>query len=361
MTKKDYYEVLGIGKDSSKEEIKKSYKKLAIKYHPDKGGDAEKFKEISEAYAVLSDEDKRKKYDQFGHDGFDQRYSQEDIFRGANFEDIFSEIFGNNGFGDNLFDMFFGGRRRREHRGNDLHYEIEINFEEAAFGAEKEIEYPRMEACGECNGTGSADGKFEKCSECNGTGQVRKVQQSFFGMVQQITTCRKCRGAGKEIKNPCKECSGSGLTSNIKKLKIKIPAGVDNGNHIRISNEGEVNMEGKHPGDLYMTVHVKPHKIFTRENNDIYMEAKIPFTKAILGGEINIPTLKEETKLKIPSGTQSHTIFRLKEHGIPHVNSNKKGDQYIKVIVEIPKKINSKQKELLEKFEKEGKKIFGLF
>jgi len=361
MTKKDYYEILGVNKNASKTEIKKAYKKLALKYHPDRGGDAEKFKEISEAYAVLSDDNKRSQYDQFGHQAFDQRFSQEDIFRGANFGDIFSEIFGGGGFGGDIFDMFFGGQRR-EQRGSDLHYELEITFEEAVFGGEKEISFPRTEACRECGGSGSSDGKIVECDECNGTGQVRKVQRSFFGMVQQVVICRKCYGTGKKIINPCKECNGSGLVSNIKTLKIKIPRGIDNGNQIRIDNEGGVNKEGKNPGDLYISFYVKPHKIFRREDNDIYMETKISFIKAILGGKVKIPTLEKETTLKIPSGTQSHTVFRLKGLGVPFVNSNREvGDQYIKVVVDIPKKVNRKQKELLERFEKLNKKKFGLF
>ncbi|MBU2640066.1 MAG: molecular chaperone DnaJ [Nanoarchaeota archaeon] len=364
MTKKDYYEILGVRKDSSKADIKKAYKKLALKYHPDRGGDAEKFKEISEAYAVLSDNTKKETYDQFGHQGFDQRYSQEDIFRNANFQDIFSEIFGNQGgFGGSIFDMFFGGSRQghREQRGSDLQYEMEIEFEEAAFGTEKEITIPRTEACKKCDGSGSNDGEIENCEDCNGTGQVNRIHRSIFGMMQQIMVCRKCNGSGKKIINPCKECSGSGLTSNIKTIKVKIPAGVDNGNQIRLSNEGNVNEEGKHPGDLFIIVYVKPHKVFRREENDIHIETSISVIKAILGGEIKIPTLKGNTKLKIPSGTQSHTLFRLKNEGIPYVNSKEKGDQYVKVLVDVPKKINRKQKELLEKFEKESKKKFGLF
>jgi len=356
---KDYYKILGVSKDSTKEQIKKAYKKLALQHHPDRGGDAEKFKEISEAYAVLSDEGKKEQYDQFGHQAFDQRFSQEDIFRNANFQDIFSELFGGGG---NPFESFFGGRgRQREQRGSDLQYEVEIEFEEAAFGTEKEINYPRTEACDKCDGSGSKDGKFEKCDDCEGQGHVRRVQQSLFGTIQQVITCRKCHGTGKKIINECRECSGSGLTSNIKELNVKIPAGIDNGNQIRVSGEGDVNREGKHAGDLYVTVYVKPHETFRREDNDIHMEVSIPITKAILGGEVEVPTLKGKDKLKIPNGTQSHTVFRLKDEGIPFVNSREKGDQYVKVIVEIPKKVSKKQKEILSKFEKEGEKKFGLF
>ncbi|MAF50586.1 MAG: molecular chaperone DnaJ, partial [Nanoarchaeota archaeon] len=292
MTQEDYYELLGVNKEASKEEIKKAYKKLALKHHPDRGGNAEEFKKISEAYAVLSDDSKKSQYDQFGHQAFDQRFSQEDIFRGANFQDIFSDLFGG-GQGGSIFDQFFGGQHggRREQRGSDLNYEMEIEFEEAAFGIEKEISFPRTEACGECKGSGSKDGKVERCDVCDGSGQVKKVHQSIFGMMQQIIGCRECGGTGEKIKNPCKECSGSKLTSNIKELKVKIPAGVDNGNQIRISNEGEVNREGKHPGDLYVTVYVKPHELFRREDNDIHMETSIPLSKAILGGIVKVDTL----------------------------------------------------------------------
>ncbi len=243
-----------------------------------------------------------------------------------------------------------------------MHYELEITFEEAVFGGEKEISFPRTEACKKCKGSGSSDGKINECDECNGTGQVRKIQRSVFGMVQQVIICRKCHGTGKKIINPCKECNGNGLVSNIKTLKIKIPKGIDNGNQIRIVDEGEINREGKNPGDLYISFYVEPHKFFRREDNDIYMETKIPFIKAILGGELKIPTLEKETILKIPSGTQSHTVFRLTGFGVPFVDSNREvGDQYVKVIVDIPKKVNRKQRELLERFEELNKKKFGLF
>jgi molecular chaperone DnaJ len=361
MAQKDYYKILGMKKDSSKEEIKKAYKKLALKHHPDRGGDAEEFKEISEAYAVLSDSKKKEQYDQFGHQAFDQRFSQEDIFRGTNFDDIFSDIFGGGG-GGSIFDMFFGGQHgRRETRGSDLHYELEIEFEEAAFGIEKEINFPRTEACSSCRGSGSADGEIVECEECKGQGQVKRVSQSIFGMMQQIVPCRNCEGTGEKIITPCKECSGSKLTSNIKELKVKIPAGIDNGNQIRVGGEGEVNREGRNQGDLYVTVYVKEHDKFRRDGNDVYYDVDIDFVKAILGGEIKVPTLNGETKLKVPNGTQSHTVFRIKNEGIPFVNSSGKGDQYVKVFVEIPKKVNKKQKELLEKFKISDKKKFGLF
>ena len=231
MTKKDYYEILGINKDSSKEEIKKAYKKLAIKHHPDKGGDQEKFKEISEAYAVLSDKEKRETYDQFGHEGFDQRFSQEDIFRGANFQDIFSEIFGGGG-GGSIFDMFFRGQQKR--RGSDLRYDLEVEFEEAVFGAEKEIPINKLDYCDTCDGSGSKDGETETCNGCQGQGQIKHSIRTPFGVMTQLTTCRNCQGSGKIIKNKCQECDGDGVKKIHKNLKIKIPEGADDGNSLRI-------------------------------------------------------------------------------------------------------------------------------
>ncbi|MEK6856840.1 MAG: molecular chaperone DnaJ, partial [Nanoarchaeota archaeon] len=365
MTKRDYYEILGIGKDSSKEEIKKSYKKLALKYHPDKGGDAEKFKEISEAYAVLSDESKRKQYDQFGHAGFDQRFSQEDIFRGADFSSIFDEIFGNSGsnFGEggSIFDMFFGRTGRRyEERGNDLGHEIHINFEEAVFGTEKEIKINVMEACSKCDGSGAENDDFETCNGCDGNGQVRRNRRTAFGVFSSITTCNECEGEGKIIKNKCKECKGAGVVVNTKNLKVKIPAGIDEGNQIRLSGKGEVNRKGKHPGDLYIIVRVKKHEVFKRDGYNIHMETPISFYLAAAGGEIKVPTLNGNSVLKIPNGTKSETRFRLEGKGIKFLNEDETGDQYVKVVIEVPKKLDNKQKNLLKDFEESlGKKRFG--
>jgi molecular chaperone DnaJ len=238
MAKKDYYEILGVNKGASKEEIKKAYKKLAKKYHPDISKDKnteEKFKEISEAYAVLSDDSKRAQYDQFGHAGFDQRFTQEDIFRNFDF-DVFRD-FGFNSF-DNIFDIFFG-RRRTKRRGNDLRYDLDITFEEAAFGSKKELEIPRTEVCERCNGTGAEGDNFEKCDNCNGTGQYRQVRRTMLGSFTQITTCMKCGGTGRIIKKECKGCKGKGVVRKIKKITVNIPAGVDNGSRIRLSGEGE--------------------------------------------------------------------------------------------------------------------------
>lgn len=367
MMKEDYYKVLGVSKNVSKEEIKKAYKKLALKYHPDKGGDAEKFKEISEAYAVLSDDNKRKQYDQFGHAGFDQRFSQEDIFRGADFESIFDEIFGRSGFefGGNIFDMFFGRqgyRQRGEERGADLSHEITIEFEDAVNGVEKEIRIPITEACSVCNGSGAEDNDFETCGECNGSGQIRRSKRTMFGMFSSISICDKCEGEGNIIKNKCRECKGAGVVSSMKKIKVKIPAGIDNGNQIRLSGKGEVNRKGKNPGDLYIIVKVKDHEVFKRDGYDIHLELPISFYLAAAGGEIKIPTLNGNAILKIPSGTKSGTMFRLGEKGIKYLNEDEIGDEYIKVVIEIPKSLNSKQKKLLQEFDSSlGKKRFGLF
>mgnify|MGYP001582858181 FL=1 len=363
MAKKDYYEILGISKDSSSDEIKKAYKKLALKHHPDKGGDAEKFKEISEAYAVLSDENKRKQYAQFGHAGFDQRFSQEDIFRGADFESIFDEIFGNAGFGDGRFDMFFGRQRRRgDGKGNDLSYELTISFEEAVSGVEKEVRVNAMEACSKCDGSGAENGDYETCSNCNGSGQVRKTRRTMFGAMSTISSCDECEGEGKIIKTKCKECKGAGIVVDSRNLKIKIPPGIDNGNQIRLTGKGEVNRRGKNPGDLYVIVKVKTHEFFKRDGYDIHLEVPISFYLAAAEGEIEIPTLNGKAKLKIPSGTRSGTMFRLDGKGIKYVDDEDYGDEYVKVFIEVPKKLDNKQKKLLKDFDESlKKKKFGLF
>ena len=363
MTKRDYYEILGVGKESPKDEIKKAYKKLAVKYHPDKGGDAEKFKEISEAYAVLSDDNKRKQYDQFGHAGFDQRFSQEDIFRGADFSSIFDEIFGRSGFEGSIFDAFFRGQGYgREERGADLSYEMTIEFEDAVNGIEKEIRIPVTEACNVCNGSGSDDGDLETCNECNGTGQVRRSRRTVFGVFSSISACNKCEGDGKIIKNKCKECKGAGVVSEMKKLKVKIPAGIGDGNQIRLSRKGEVNRKGKNPGDLYIIAKIKEHEVFKRDGYDIHLELPISFYLAAVGGEVKVPTLEGNTILKIPNGTRSGTVFRLSGKGIRYLDEDEKGDEYVKVLIEVPKKLDNQQKKLLKDFEESlGKKKFGIF
>jgi molecular chaperone DnaJ len=364
MAKRDYYEILGVGKDSSKAEIKKAYKKLAIEHHPDKGGDAEKFKEISEAYAVLSDDTKKNQYDQFGHAGFDQRFSQEDIFRGADFSGIFDELFrGQGGFGGGIFDSIFGGSQGRgEERGGDLQAEIEIEFEDAVKGVEKEIKLPLTEACEKCKGSGAENEDFETCEECKGNGQVRVNRRTMFGVFSSISECERCEGNGRVIKTKCDECRGAGVITDQKKIRVSIPAGIDDGNQIRLTGKGNVNRRGRNAGDLYILVRVREHEKFVRDGFDVHLDIPISFYLASAGGEIEVPTLNGKAKLKIPSGTVSETQFRLKEKGVKYLNNNGKGDQYVKVGIEVPKKLNSKQKKILKDFDKSlGKKKFGLF
>lgn len=371
MAKRDYYEVLGQEKDASKEDIKKAYRKLALKYHPDKNKEAgaeEKFKEISEAYGVLSDDNKRQQYDRFGHSGIDSQFTQEDIFRDINFEDIF----GGSGFGfgaDSIFDMFFGGSRGRgrgPQRGYDLRFDMEINLEEAAEGVEKKVTFKKNEICDTCKGTGAKPGSNpETCSTCGGKGQVAYAQRTPFGQFTSVSDCQTCGGEGKIISEKCESCHGMKKVQKSKKLNVKIPPGVDNGSRLRVAGEGEPGERGSPPGDLYIVIHIKPHKIFERHGEDLYMEAPISFSHAALGGEIQIPTLKGKTKVNIPSGTQTGTIFRLKGKGMPSLHGSYKGNLHVKVTIKTPTKLSSRQKELyreLEKLEnKNGNSKEGVF
>lgn len=353
MTKRDYYEVLGISKKSSQTEIKRVYRKLALKYHPDKNKspDAEeKFKELSEAYAVLSDEKKRSQYDQFGHAGIDSRYSSEDLFRGANFEDIFR----NAGFGGlgGLFEQFFGGggRSRNGHsRGADLQQQVEITLEEVAKGVSKNIRVHRKEKCSVCKGSGAKPGSSVKsCPDCRGAGEVQYVQSVGFARVMRVETCRKCRGRGEIIDIPCTDCRGSGLSNKMSTLKVDIPAGIDSGSNLRLSGEGEAGLHGGMSGDLYVVIRVKPHNIFERHGDDIIFEKKISFAEAALGTDIEIPGLDETLNLKIPSGIQSGTVMRLRHRGVPHLGRYGEGDELVQVLVETPVKLNKRERVLLE-------------
>jgi molecular chaperone DnaJ len=360
-TKRDYYEILGVGKSASKDEIKKAYRNLALKYHPDrvspdKKREAEdKFKEISEAYAVLSDDQKRSQYDQFGHAGIDSRYSSEDIFRGADFSSIFEDL----GFGGGIFEDIFenfgffsqgAGRRpsNRPRRGSDLQYDIEITFDEAAFGSERAIAIPRHEVCPACKGDGAKPGtKKQVCPVCQGSGKTT-VQHAFGFMV--TTTCSRCRGEGAKIKTPCPKCNGSGTVAVERKIHVKIPAGVEDGSRLRLSGEGEAGQKGGPRGDLYILVYVKPHPIFSRHGNDILCEVPISFAQAALGAEIEVPTLEGKVKMAVPAGTQSGKIFRLKGKGITDLHERIRGDEHVRVIVETPTHLNSQQKKVLEEF-----------
>jgi len=360
-TKRDYYEILGVKKEASKDEIKKIYRNLALKYHPDrvpqekKKEAEEKFKEISEAYAVLSDDNKRAQYDQFGHAGIDSRYSYEDIFRGADFSSIFEDLgFGGSVFEDIFegFDFFGGGARTRRRggprRGSDLQHDMEISFEEAAFGTERHLIVPRYETCEVCRGSGIAPGSQKTtCTKCNGSGQIR--QQAGFMYIAR--TCDKCGGEGQIIKNPCAHCRGTGRTTVERKIHVKIPAGVETGTRLRISGEGEAGLRGGPRGDLYVVIYVKPHKIFQRMDNDIACEVPINMVTAALGGEVEVPTLEEKVRMKIPAGTQGGKVFRLKGKGIASLYRGTRGDELVRVLVETPANLTNEQKQLLQKFD----------
>lgn len=361
-TKRDYYEILGVHKNATLDEIKKAYRELALKYHPDrvpheqKKEAEEKFKEISEAYAVLSDSEKRALYDQYGHSGIDQRYAYEDIFKGADFSSIFRDL-GDFGFGGGLFEEIFGdlgfdifgGRRTsasgRMRRGRDLEIAIDITLEEAASGVEKTITVPRYETCSVCRGTGAKPGtKKNTCSQCRGSGRV-VVSSGFFQLAQ---TCPRCKGEGSVIQTPCPDCHGESRTKVTSKIKVKIPAGVDTGSQLRVRGEGEAGTEGR--GDLYVYIEVKPHPVFQRHNNDILTEITVSLSKAILGSEVEVPTLDGNVMMKIPAGTQSGKIFRLKAKGIPDLHGRGTGDELVRVNVQIPQHLTPQQRKLIEEF-----------
>ncbi|MCK8826971.1 molecular chaperone DnaJ [Natroniella acetigena] len=350
MAKKDYYELLGVDRNADKKEIKKAYRKLAKKYHPDVSDHPnaeEKFKEVAEAYEVLSDKEKRARYDQFGHAGVDQD--------GGFGQGGFS---GQGGFGgfDDIFDMFFGGGRGRSRKnaprkGADLKYNLTVEFEEAVFGAEKEITIPRTEECSSCNGSGAQSSEdVESCAKCNGTGEIKFKQNTPFGQMVQTSTCDRCNGTGKFINNPCSDCNGQGEVKKRRKVTVNIPAGVNDGSRLRMSGEGESGKNGGPNGDLYIVINVKPHKIFERKGDEIICEVPISFVQATLGDEIKVPTLDGRVKFEIPEGTQPETSFRLKGKGVPHLNRRGRGDQHIKVKVVIPEQLDRDQKELLQKF-----------
>jgi molecular chaperone DnaJ len=349
MSKKDYYEVLGVNRDASDEDIKKSYRKLAMKFHPDRNPDnpkaEEQFKEAKEAYETLSDGQKRAAYDQYGHSAFEAGG-----MGGGNPFGAGGAGAGNFDFGDIFGDIFGGGRggRSQAQRGSDLRYNMEITLEEAARGAEKQIRIPVMEECGTCSGSGAKPGtSATACQTCAGHGQVR-MQQGFFSVQQ---TCPRCHGSGKHIPSPCKECHGSGRIKKQKTLEIKIPAGIDNGMRLRHSGHGEAGSHGAPHGDLYVEIHIKQHSVFQRDGDDLHCEMPISFSTAALGGEIEIPTLDGKASIKIPSETQSGKIFRLRGKGIKGMRTHTHGDLHCHVIVETPSNLTDRQKELLREFE----------
>ncbi len=347
MAKRDYYEVLGVARDASQEEIKKAYRKLARQYHPDANpGDKnaeEKFKEIAEAYEVLSDPEKRASYDRFGHAGVN----------GQGFGG-FGEGFGDFGGLGDIFDMFFGGAaraRRGPQKGADIRVDVEISFKEAAFGVEKDIRVPRVEECESCRGTGAAPGTSPvKCPLCGGTGQVQFSQSTPFGRIMQTYTCDRCRGTGRIIEKPCGACHGAGQVRRARSIHIKIPPGVDTGTRLRVAGEGEAGIRGGPRGDLYVYINVRPHRLFKREGNDIICEMPISFAQAALGDELEVPTLEGTAKIRIPEGTQHGTEFRLRGKGIPDLNGYGRGDQYVRVKVVTPTRLTERQKQLLREF-----------
>ena len=354
--KRDYYEVLGVQKGASADDIKKSYRKLAMKYHPDRNPDnkeaEEKFKEAAEAYEVLSDDDKRARYDQFGFAGVDPNY-------GAGQGGAYGGGFG--GFGDfgdlgDIFGSFFGGGASRSNpnaprRGENVGARLELSFEEAAFGSEKEVSVTRIENCSACSGTGAADKSVETCSMCRGSGQVRTTQ-NFMGMaMQSTTTCPQCSGRGKIVKNPCNTCRGKGKVRRTQKIKVKVPGGVDHGQSVRVRGEGCVGTNGGPNGDVLVEIYIKRHPIFTRQDYTVLCEVPISFAQAALGSEIQVPTLDGKVTFDLPEGTQTGTVFTLREKGIPVVGSRRRGDQRFTVVVETPTKLTKEQKELLRQLD----------
>lgn len=355
--KRDYYEVLGVNKDATDADIKKAYRTLAKKYHPDMNpGDKEaekKFKEINEAYAVLSDADKRRAYDQFGHAGIDPNAAGG--FNGGGFSG-FGFDFGDIG---DIFSTFFGGgtsssysRRNAPIQGDDIVASLTISFEEAAFGCKKDVTFSRVEKCPECDATGAEKGTSpETCSVCGGTGQVRTSQRTPLGIFQSTRTCSKCGGKGKVIKNPCKNCKGTGYVKIKKTISVTIPAGIDENQKVVVRSQGNEGRNGGPSGDLILVISIRPHPIFERDGYNILCEVPITFAEATLGAEIDVPTLEEKTKHKIPEGTQTGTVFTIKGKGIQYVNSRQKGDLIFKVFVEVPKDLTETQKDLLRKFD----------
>src|ERR1700716_2561861 len=351
--KRDYYEVLAVSRTATEEEVKRAYRKLAVKYHPDKNPDdphsEEKFKELGEAYDVLINADKRAAYDRFGHAAF----SQGTAGRGGGFHDpfdIFREVFGGGG-GGGIFESFFGGGasadREGRQRGSDLRYDMQITLEEAAFGVDKEIEVRKLDTCAKCGGKGAEPGsRTINCPTCGGRGQVI----SSRGFFQVSQTCPRCRGVGQIIEKPCRACAGEGRAENTSRIKLKIPAGISDGSRLRSSRNGEAGIRGGPPGDLYVVIHVKEHEIFQREDDNLFCEVPISFTLAALGGEIAVPTVEGKANLKVPAGTQSGQVFKLRGKGVVNVNARDRGDLLARLIVEVPTRLNAEQRQKLEEF-----------
>lgn len=359
---KDYYDILGVSKDASKEDIKKAFYNLAHKHHPDKGGDAEKFKEISQAYQVLSDDKKRAQYDRHGQafegagagGGPGTGTSQQDFGQGfgfdfggfdaSSFEDIFEDFFGGG----------FGSKRRRE-KGEDIVVDVEIDLQEAFSGGSKEINIKKWNSCDKCSGTGAEKGtKIMTCPSCGGTGKVSEVHRTFLGSFTKASTCPQCKGRGKVPKEKCKKCEGEGRVQESETISFSIPAGVREGEVLKLSEKGNAGFRGEEAGDLYVKIHVKSHSYFRRRGSDIYYDKKISFSQATLGDKIEVPTLEGKVDLKVPAGVQTGKLLKLKNKGMPHLQGRGRGDMYVKVIVGVPKKLSKEQKQLIEKLKEKG-------
>lgn len=354
--KKDYYEILGVGRNAEPAEIKRAYRNLAMKYHPDRNPEdhqvVEKMKEINEAYAVLSDTQKRRLYDAYGHAGL-EGYTQEDIFRDVDFTSLFREVGLGDffSFGDSLFENLFGRgttTRRGLRKGTDLRYDLTVTLEEVAFGAEKTLELPKTEPCPTCNGAGAKHSGLTRCDYCKGTGQIVREQRSGYSVLRQITVCNRCHGKGKIVTQPCRECKGKGFIQKVKELAVRIPAGADTGYGIRVDGEGEKGEDL--PGDLYIVLNIEKHPIFERHGDDIYLQKEFPFTIATLGGEVEVPGLRGNLKLDIPEGTQSGTMLRIMNEGITHLDGYGRGDEFVIIKVITPTNLSQKEKELLREF-----------
>ncbi|MDH7497673.1 MAG: molecular chaperone DnaJ [Syntrophomonadaceae bacterium] len=345
--KRDYYEVLGVARNASQQEIKKAYRKLALKHHPDVAENKEEsealFKEINEAYEVLSDEQKRAAYDRYGHAAFDPT-SGPGGFGGTGF-----------GFGgiEDIFDMFFGGARGRGGpvRGADREVELEIDLEDAVFGVEKELQVTRLERCDSCGGSGAQPGTEPvACPSCQGSGQVRTVQSTPFGRFESVRTCGRCGGRGRVIEKPCRQCGGSGQVRRRRPVTLRVPAGVDSGSRLRVAGEGEPGQAGGPPGDLYVYIRVRPHAVFERRGQDLVCEVSVSMVEAALGAEITVPTIEGEQRLQIPEGTQADTVFKLRGKGVPHLRTHRRGDQLVVVKVKVPTGLSERQRQLLREF-----------
>lgn len=361
MAKRDYYEILGISKGTSEGEIKKAYRKAAMKYHPDRFSSAsdsekkeaeEKFKEINEAYQVLSDSQKRQQYDQFGHAAFEQGGGGFNGGGFGGFEDIFGDIFGSS-FGGGGFGGSFGGSSRRSYveAGDDLRYNLEITLEEAAEGVEKTLKYKRKGKCSTCSGTGAEDEKLKECSRCNGNGYIKTQQRTILGVMASQSVCPECNGKGKIPVKNCKHCHGSGVEKETVEKTVNIPAGIDDGQKLKLAGMGEASLNGGPNGDLYVVIRIKRHEIFERDEEDLHCEIPISYSMAVLGGEIQIPTLKEKKSIKIPVGIESGKSLKVSGYGIKSLRGNYRGDIIVRIVIETPKNLTDKQKDLLKQFE----------